>query len=317
MMKDMNEIRVIAPSFSREPGCEQRDEQARQRLESIGYTVTFSKHIDDQFHLGTARADDRIEDFHEAIADPNVTGVIAYSGGWSANELLPLIDWDLVRANPKPLFGYSDITVLLNAIYAKSGVVGYLGPNFGSFGWQTSWQYTLNTFREVIHGEKPIELEPSNEWSETDGSSLSSTSWRILQEGDAEARLLGGNFNTFHLLQGTEYQPRLDEPFILIAEDDDESKDLTARYFSRRLESILQLPGARDSLKGIIIGRFQTHSQFSASDIDSIIESKKLGNIPVVADLDFGHTVPTLTLPIGGKLKMTAKGGSIALRLMS
>ncbi|MGH7882649.1 MAG: LD-carboxypeptidase, partial [Candidatus Dormibacteraceae bacterium] len=140
--KPVNEIRVIAPSYYWEPGFEERDGRAKERLEGLGYKVTFGQRLASHYHLGTARVEDRIADFHKAVSDENVKIILAYSGGWSANEMLPLIDWDLVKANPKPLVGYSDITVLLNAIYAKTGNIGLLGPDYGALGKETQWQYT-------------------------------------------------------------------------------------------------------------------------------------------------------------------------------
>jgi muramoyltetrapeptide carboxypeptidase len=317
-VKIADEIRIIAPSFNWEPGYEERDELAKKRLESLGYKVTFSENFKSRYHLGTANAGDRVKDFLEAIADKNVKAIMAYSGGWSANELLPKIDWELVKANPKPLIGYSDITVLLNAVYAKTGVVGYLGPNFGALGWMTSWQYTLDNLSAVLQHKTPLELKQSHEWSDSaDKEHYRTDPWKVLQEGEAEATLLGGNFNTFYLLQGTEYQPTFHERFILLIEDDDEPGMLTAKYVSRQLESIMQLPNVRKNLSGIVIGRFLPTCGVVDTDLAHIIESKHVGNIPVVAGVDLGHTIPILTLPIGGRLKLSAKKSSVDMRLLS
>ena len=316
-LKKGDEIRVIAPSFSRSSRQNQRPAQrAKERLESLGYKVTFGKYLTSQYHLGTAKIENRVEDFNNAFADKNVKAVMAFTGGWSANELLPKIDWELVKANPKPLIGFSDITVLLNAIYAKSGIVGYLGPNFSTFGRMTSWQYTLDSFNSVLQQKTPIKLIRSKQWSVRTSKRYKTRAWKVLQQGEAEAILLGGNLGTFYLLQGTEYQPSFDEPFILAAEDDDESGKQTAREFSRRLESILQLPNVRKNLQGVIIGRFQPNSRVTMPELASIIESKALGNIPVVAGIDFGHTLPILTLPIGGRLKLTATRDGLDLKLI-
>jgi muramoyltetrapeptide carboxypeptidase len=314
--KPSAEIRVIAPSYMWEPGFEERDEKAKSRLEERGYKVTFGKKLKvAEYHLGTARAADRVEDLHAAYSDPNVKAIIAYSGGWSANELLPLIDWGLVETNPKPLIGMSDITVLVNAIYAKTGSIGLLGPNYGTLGYETEWEYTLNYLDAALRQNYPLALQPSHAWSDNDGERCP-TKWKILQSGEAEGILIGGNFNTFHLLQGTEYQPLFDKPFILVAEDDDESGELTTRYFSRRLESVLQIPGVRSNLRGVIIGRFLPGSKAVHEKLASVIASKRLGNIPIVTDMDFGHTLPTLSLPIGGKVIVTASRNSLSIKLL-
>ena len=311
--KPANEIRVIAPSYYWEPGFEERDNRAKERLEGLGYKVTLGEHLASHYHLGTARAEDRVADFHKAVSDESVKIIVAYSGGWSANEMLPLIDWGLVKANPKPLVGYSDITVLLNAIYAKTGNIGLLGPDYGALGNETEWQYTLDHLALALQREYEMKLKPSKEWSSKDGEAARQSRWSILQEGEAEGVLIGGNFNTFHLLQGTQYQPIFDRPFVLVAEDDDESGKLTTRYFSRRLESILQIPGVRKNLRAIVIGRFLPKSNVAAEELASVIASKSLGDIPVVSNMDFGHTLPILTLPIGGRLELSAKGEGIEI----
>jgi len=108
------------------------------------------------------------------------------------------------------------------------------------------------------------------------------------------------------LLQGTEYQPRFDESFVFLLEDDDEAGRNTAREVSRRFESLLQLPGFRDNLQGLIVGRFQKCSNVSENDIVSILTSKDLGDIPIVYNVDFGHTLLMLTLPIGRRISLLA-----------
>lgn len=300
-----DEIRVIAPSRSWGKKEYQRGyERAKERLESLGYKVTYGESIKNILHFGTATRKDRAKDFNKAYRDKNVKLVMALSGGWSANEILPLIDWQIIQANPKPLIGFSDITVLLNAIYAKTGTSGFLGPNFSTFGRMPEWQYTLNNFESVMQGSSQ-RLAKSRQWGEGGRKRYKTKSWRCFGAGKANATLLGGNLGTFYLLQGTEYQPKFDEPFIFLLEDDDEASNYTAREVSRRFESLLQLPNFSDNLQGLIVGRFQKGSNVSEKDIASIIASKNLGSIPIVYNVDFGHTLPMLTLPIGREVSLT------------
>ena len=253
--------------------------------------------------FGTATREDRANDFNEAYMDKNVKLVMALSGGWSANEVLPLIDWQVVITNPKPLIGFSDITILLNAIYAKTGVSGFLGPNFSTFGRMPEWQYTFNNFSMVMQGSTS-QFVKSRSWGESGRKRHKTKGWQALETGEANATLLGGNLGTFYLLQGTEYQPKFNEPFIFLLEDDDEASSYTAVEVSRRFESLLQLPNFRDNLQGLMVGRFQKGSNVSEKDIASIIASKNLGSIPIAYNVDFGHTLPMLTLPIGQNVSL-------------
>ena len=299
-----DEIRVIAPSQSWGKRKYQRGyERAKERLESLGYKVTYGKSVKNVLHFGTATREDRANDFNEAYMDKNVKLVMALSGGWSANEVLPLIDWQVVITNPKPLIGFSDITILLNAIYAKAGVSGFLGPNFSTFGRMPEWQYTFNNFSMVMQGSTS-QFVKSRSWGESGRKRHKTKGWQALETGEANATLLGGNLGTFYLLQGTEYQPKFNEPFIFLLEDDDEASSYTAVEVSRRFESLLQLPNFRDNLQGLMVGRFQKGSNVSEKDIASIIASKNLGSIPIAYNVDFGHTLPMLTLPIGQNVSL-------------
>lgn len=312
-LRSGDEVRIIAPSSSKRKGQERNFQRAQERLNALGYKVTFGKAIDKTMHLGTARAVDRANDFNEAYLDKNVKAVISIHGGFAANEILPLIDWEVVRKNPKLLVGCSDITVLLNAVYAKTGIVTYLGPNYAGIGAMRSWQYTFDSLNAALRGEKQT-LRQSKVWGVwTEKKGYRTKTWKVIQPGAAEATLLGSNAGTFYLLQGTEYQPLFDKKYILAFEDDDEAGKYTGQEFSRRLESLLQLPGARDNIRGIIIGRFQPSAKFADRELESIIASKNLTGIPIVSRVDFGHTLPMLTLPIGGRLKIEARSGVLSL----
>ena len=147
-------------------------------------------------------------------------------------------------------------------------------------------------------------LAKSRRWGERGRKRYKTKSWRRLEVGKANATLLGGNLGTFYLLQGTEYQPKFNEPFIFLLEDDDEASSYTAVEVSRRFESLLQLPNFRDNLQGLMVGRFQKGSNVSEKDIASIIASKNLGSVPIAYNVDFGHTLPMLTLPIGQNVSL-------------
>jgi len=302
-LQDGDEIRVVAPSQSYSKKKEDQYQRAQQRLEELGYTITFGKHIKNVALLGTADARERAQDLNEAFADKNVKAIMVMHGGWSANEVLPLLDWDIIKQNPKPLIGYSDTTVLLNAIYAKTGNSSFLGPNFGTHGHEKLWEHTLSSLDKALRGS--IAFEPSNRWMSNSDKHTHKTQWMVLQAGDAEGVLLGGNLGTFYLLQGTEYQPAFDEPFILAVEEDNQSGNYTAHEFARHVESILQLPNVRKNLCGMLIGRFESGGLVASELLQEIIAAKNI-HVPIIADMDFGHTIPMLSLPIGEHVKMSA-----------
>ena len=305
-----DEIRIIAPSDTIKSERQQNYRRAQERLEALGYKVSYGNYLDSNIHLGTGHVKERAEDFNKAYADKHVKAVMCLHGGFAANEILPHINWNMVRDNPKPLVGYSDITVLLNALYAKTKTTNFLGPNLGTIGYENAWEYSLENLVAALQQTAPRDLEKSEVWYDSDVEAKTQP-WKVLQKGSAEGILLGGNISTFYLLQGTEYQPSFDEHFILALEDDELLGEHTLHGFSRSFESILQLPNVRKNLKGVIIGRFETGSKVNQKDLISVVESKKLTNLPVISNVDFGHTVPMLTLPIGGQVSINA--GSEAL----
>ncbi len=133
-LKSGSHIRVIAPSFSMEILSQDTIQYALDRFQQMGFTVSFGKHAFEMNQFRSSSIQSRLEDLHEAFADPSVHGIVAAIGGMNANQLLDYIDWDIIKKNPKVFCGYSDITILLNAITVKTGLITYYGPAFSTFG---------------------------------------------------------------------------------------------------------------------------------------------------------------------------------------
>ncbi len=314
-LKPGDEIRIIGPSASWDRSRIGGYKRSAERLKKLGYKVTYGENIKVSGRFKTAPVQARLEDFHQAYSDKAVKAILCVTGGWSANELLPGINWEHLHGNNKPLIGFSDITVLLNAIFAKTGNIGLLGPNFGSLGRQY-YHYSLENLQKVLISETEVVLERSKQWEPSKNKLQETRPWKILQSGQASGVLIGGNLGTYYLLQGTEYAPQFKGDTILAIEDDDEAGKLTAREFDRRLESLLQQPNARTAVKGVLIGRFQLSSKVTMPDIKDIVSRKFHSDVPVIADMDFGHTKPLLTFPIGGMVSIDAMGRKPTIKLI-
>lgn len=315
-LKPGDEIRVIAPSRSMAIIKGEQLRIAQERLNRLGFTVTFGKNAEVHDAFFSSSIEERVDDLHDAFADPNVKGILTVIGGYNANQLLKYIDFELIKSNPKVFCGFSDITALQGAIYRKTGLISYSGPHFSSFGVKHGFEYTLESFISAVTNDAPYEIFPSSHWSDDpwyldqeDREFIKQDGYMILHEGQAEGTLIGGNLSTLNLLQGTEYMPSL-ENSILFIEDDEESHPLA---FDRDLQSLLHLPDAR-GIKGILIGRFQKNSQVTEEALRMIIASKKeLKGIPVIANVNFGHVHPFATIPIGGIASISAHGPSIEI----
>lgn len=306
-LKVGDEIRVIAPARSLAIISKKNREIANKRIEELGLKLTFSKHVEEVDDFASSSIESRIKDLHEAFSDKNIKAVFTVIGGFNSNNLLKYIDWELIKNNPKIISGYSDITALNDSIFAKTGLVTYSAPQYSTFGQKLYFGYTLDYFKKCLMSDEPFEIKPSESWSDDhwyknqdNRKLIPNKGWLIINEGVAEGTILGANLCTFNLLQGTEYMPSIKDS-VLFLEDDYTSK---AYDFDRNLQSLIHLPDF-SGVRGIIIGRFQNESEMTDGILTQIIKTKKeLNNIPVLANVDFGHTSPIVSFPIGGTCKL-------------
>ncbi len=294
-----DEVRVIAPSRNLNEVRLDVHHHAVSFWKNQGFELTFSKNCreTDKYHSSSIAS--RVEDLHEAFRDPNVKMIITCLGGFNANQLLPYLDYDLIAKNPKILCGFSDITAILNAIYAKTGLVTYHGPHYGTFAFPTEAEYTRKAFFQCVMDNTPFSITPS----QTAGR------YHTIQEGSCEGVVIGGNLCTLNLLQGTPYMPDIRNK-VLFLEDDNIMGDYFCYEFERNLGSLMQVVGA-DTIRGIVFGRFDDSCNMQVETIRDIIQGKVPVNIPVVFGADFGHVFPMFPFPIGGRVKILAnKDGS-------
>lgn len=308
-LKKGDEIRIIAPVRSLAIISKESREIANRRFKNLGFKLSFGKHVEEIDEFASTKIESRLEDLHEAFTDKDVKAILTVIGGFNSNQLLRYINWDLIKDNPKIFCGYSDVTALNNAIFAKTGLVNYSGPHYSTFGQELYFNYTLEYFEKCLLTDDPFVLKPSAEWSDDpwykdqkNRNLIKNPGWLVINEGEAEGTLLGGNLCTFNLLQGTEYLPNLNNS-VLFLEDDEESQP---HNFDRDLQSLIHQPGFT-GVRGIMIGRFQKASEMTEEKLRKIIKTKsELSDIPVIANVDFGHTDPKITFPIGGEAKIRA-----------
>lgn len=272
------------------------------RFAGLGLTLTYGAHLGESDDFESSSIPSRIADLHDAFADPAVAGIITAIGGYNSNELLPYLDWDLIRANPKVFCGFSDITALQNAMLARVDLVTYSGPHWSSFGMRDYFEPTLAGFVDCLFRDAPFELTAAKTWTDDawfldqdNRNTVENNGWWILGEGRATGQTVGGNLCTFSGLHGTPYMPDLAER-ILLVEDDLEEQPV---HFRRALTSLLQQPGA-ERVRAILVGRFQQRSNMTRRLLEQIVPS----GIPIVANVDFGHTSPISTLPVGGTVEI-------------
>ncbi|WFD08828.1 S66 family peptidase [Tepidibacter hydrothermalis] len=308
-LKAGDEIRVIAPARSLGIIDESTRNIANKCLEKMGLKVTFSKNCEEIDEFSSSSIQSRVDDLHEAFLDDNVKGILTVIGGFNSNQLLDYIDYDIIKNNPKIICGYSDITILSNTIYKMTDLVTYSGPHYSTFGMEKGIEYTMDYFKKCLMSEEEFELIPSKNWSDDmwfldqdNRKFYENKGYITINKGSAKGKIVGGNLCTLNLLQGTKYMPDLKDKIVFI----EDTSSSFPEEFDRDLQSLIHQPDF-DKVKGIVIGRFQLGSQMTTEKLMKIIKTKKeLNNIPVIAGVDFGHTTPHITFPIGGEVEILA-----------
>lgn len=309
-------VRVIAPSRTFKIISEETREIAIKRFAELGMKVSYSKNSDEMNEFVSSSIQSRVDDLHEAFKDKTVDIILTAIGGFNSNEILPYIDYDLIKQNPKIVCGFSDITALTNAIHAKTGLVTYSGPHFSSFGMEKGFDYTLEYFRKCFMSDDTFEVLASKQWSDDpwfmnqiDRTFIANDGHWLINKGredKVEGHIEGGNLCTLNLLQGTEFMPNLNNAILFI--EDNFMTKADDMEFSRNLTSLLQEKTAKN-IKAVVVGRFQKESNISKEKISNILMNiKELKDIPVVANVDFGHTTPIITFPLGGKVRIEWSG---------
>ena len=313
-----DEVRIVSPAVSLGFIPEDQKQTAGERLESLGLRLSFSRNAEVMDRFDSSPVEARLADLHEAFADPGVRAMLTTLGGYNSNGLLGYLDYDLIRANPKILCGFSDITALATAIYARTGLVTYSEPHFTTFGMKRGIDYTKEYFERCLMREEPFEVLPADHWSDDlwyqdqeNRDFVPNPGYEVIHEGEAEGRLLGGHLGTLCLLFGTSFMPDL-AGSILLLEDDEEAQP---HHFDRELQSLIHQPGF-EGVRGIVFGKFQRASNMDNDTQKAIVESKReLDGMPVVAGASFGHTTPQFTFPIGGYGRLHAEEGITRLSI--
>ncbi|MEL6791329.1 MAG: LD-carboxypeptidase [Pseudomonadota bacterium] len=280
---------------------------AVEALSALGLTVSVGRHVMDRHGYLAGEDAARADDINRAFADPAVDGVIALRGGWGAARTLPHVDFEVIAQNPKVFMGYSDITTLLNAITAKTGLVTFHGPNAN-----TVWDpFTTSAMRAVLFDGKALTMRNP---AQADGTlAVRNNRIQTITKGQAAGPVFGGNLTLFAGLLGTSWFPDTAGALIFLEE--------VGEYIYRcdRLINQLALAGAFDGVAGIVLGGFTDcgvdpsggYGTFSLNDVFKH-HFEGLG-IPVFAGAMVGHVREKRTMPVGLPALMNADEGTLTL----
>lgn len=282
-------------------------EKGVRNLESLGLRVKLSPNLR-SVHGGYAgTVNQRLADFHGMFLDREVAGLWVLRGGSGGAHLLPHLDYDLIRAHPKPVVGYSDATSIHLGLLAGAGLVSFHGPVASS----TFSDYSSANLRAVL-------MEPQAQRTFTEAPQNVETAReqahfrpRTFREGTAEGRLVGGNLAVVSALVGTRHAPRTRGRLLFL----EEIREAPYRI-DRMLEQLRQsgvLTGAAGVMLGVFVRCDPPDSEPSLT-LPEVLEGQ-LGRsrVPAAYGFSFGHIPHQMTLPLGVRARMDAGARSLTL----
>ena len=279
---------------------------AKGVIEALGYKARLAPNIlARRGHLAGTDAM-RANDLNNLFSDTDVGAIFCLRGGSGAARILPLLDYTMIRNNPKPLMGYSDITALHNALLAKTGMISFHGPNASS-----EWNpFHVEQFKSLFEARKHMHYQnlPKADDELVNTKYLTQT----ITAGKATGRLIGGNLTVLTALAGSDYLPDFNGA-ILFLEDIDE-----APYRIDRMMSTLKLMGALDKIAGFVFGdcnECKPGRGYGSLTLDDIFADyiKPLG-IPAYRGAMIGHIKRQFILPVGALIELDANKGTLKMR---
>lgn len=287
-----DKVMLICPGG---PVPESRLQKAVENLQKLEYEVVQGQHVLARYGFVAGTDEERLADLHAAFKDPTVKAVWPVRGGYGCTRLLPMIDFELIRNNPKLLIGYSDITALLMAFYQKLGIVGIHGP-LGSSTFSPFNERNLIPLISQVKEGHSIDLPPEG---------------AALVGGKARGVLVGGNLSLLAAMAGTSWTMDATNKLVFL-EDVGESP-----YRIDRMLTQLRQSAHLDRAKGIILGEFvdcEADPEDNSLSLRETLEDRLKGlGIPTILGLPFGHGEANCALPVGIMAELDADAGKLTL----
>jgi muramoyltetrapeptide carboxypeptidase LdcA involved in peptidoglycan recycling len=295
-----------------------RVEQGMRCIESLGFRARVARHALNQQGFVSDSPENRAADIHEMFRSPDVAAIVAAIGGDHSCHLLPLLDFDMIRAHPKIFMGFSDITVLNVALWTMAGLTTFNGPalltDFAEN--PTMFEYTARHMLKTLCDPAPVgRIEPSAWWTEEfldwgAGADRErprrrqpSDGWTWLKPGVAEGPLIGGCLESLQHLRGTRYWPTWDRAIMFFETSEEKPSPATVDGILMDYENM----GVFSRLQGLLVGRPMHYNDDEKRELrDVVLERTRRYAFPIISDMDFGHTSPQITLPIGRRARIDA-----------
>ena len=280
-------IGVVGVSNSmKEDNIEETFYKAEAFLINKGFKIKRGKYLFEDYYGSCGTREQKCKDFMDMFLDDEVKAIVCLDGGETCNTFIDLLDYDTIKKHPKILVGYSDITVLLQSIYSKTGLITFSGPDFYDFGLEYA-EEQYKVFEEAFINKELTKFVGEDK--------------KIIREGKASGKIIGTNLATMMYLLGTPYLPNMDNTILFI-----ESLNSSSNECQRRFAHLKQY-GIFDKISGIVIGYnydLQKNGYIYPQMEDILLDYTKEYNFPIIKCNSFGHRIVNSIIPIGVNAKI-------------
>jgi muramoyltetrapeptide carboxypeptidase len=303
-LKPGDTIGIIAPgSFI----TEKELNISADNIKKLGFNVYYSDRVLSKYGYLSGTDRERADDVNAMFSNSSVNGIICARGGYGCSRILPLLDYELIRNNPKVISGYSDITSLLYGIFSQTGLICFHGP----VGISTFNDYSVDAFYRVM--VNPVEHDQF--FSKPEAVDKENYRIRTIVSGKGRGKLVGGNLSVVLSMLGTPYDISTEGKIVFLEEVGEEPYRI-----DRMLTQLIQA-GKLDKAAGIIMGIFvdcepggkNTSITNSFSLMEILFEKLSPLKIPVIYGTSFGHVKNKLTLPLGIEAELDTEVQSLTL----
>lgn len=299
-----DKVALISPSNPVSDRLDVVETAIKNFEQQTGLKVVVGKNALSKYYYGSGTKQERLNDFHEAIANPEIKAVLFSVGGSVAIDMVEEIDYELVAKNPKIISGISDGTTLLTPITNKTGLITFLGLEFLQYA-EFDMEYQVDSIRKAwFEGDMGM-IEPNSNWKDFKGVYNEYNGWQTIQEGTAEGVITGGNATCFGYFLNTKWQPELKGKILVLEGYKKPKRDI------HRILKEYQLRGAFEDIAGLVLGYW-----VGADDQDVVGHERPFNelvketvdrpDLPILQIGEIGHHVANIMLPIGAKARFSA-----------
>ena len=278
-----NKIGIVCCSNGQKQTYREKIKYLENTLLSIGLHPIFSDYIYEKEDIFSGTAKERAKALMQFFIDDEIKGIFDISGGDVANGVLPYLDYEIIAKSPKMFWGYSDLTTIINAIYAKTGK-----------------ESVLYQIRNLIYDHKEEQLRNFQNTFINKANDLFQIKYHFIQQKEMRGIVVGGNIRCFLKLAGTEYMPDLTDKILLL-----ESYSGTVAKMETYLRQLQQL-GAFEKTAGILLGTFtEMESARCMPTIETLVKEIAGKDVPIAITKDIGHGTDSRAITIGKELHLS------------